>query len=89
MRVENLDAGAQIAARLLRCPVTEIRVTSKYLPEIDAFYYWQPIRGGGKLLVARDGSVLFGNSSITVADMIEPFRNGRRTGPALFDRRGD
>ena len=89
MRVENLDAGAQIAARLLRCPVTEIRVTSTYLPEIDAFSYWQPIRGGAQLLVARDGSVLFALSSLTLADMIEPFREGRRTDPALFDRGGD
>ena len=86
MVVHDRREGAAVAAALLRVDVDELYAHSIEVPEIDAFFYWQPIRGGAHLLVARDGSVLFAISSLALADMIEPFRNGRRTDPALFDR---
>jgi hypothetical protein len=71
-----------IAARLLGMSESEALANSRSLPEIDAVHFWQPVRGGGSLIVSRDGSVLYANSSVTWDVHLEAFKSGRRTDPA-------
>jgi hypothetical protein len=84
MTLENREQGAELAARLLRYPVEEALAHSTDLPDLDAWYFWQPVRGGGQIIVARDGSVMFGVSSLTLEDMVGYFSSGMRTDPSLF-----
>ena len=60
---------------------------SRDLPEIDAFFFWVPTRGGGQLIIGRDGSVLFGVSALSLPQLVEAFAAGRRTDRALFGAR--
>ncbi|MBB2923740.1 hypothetical protein AB6N24_13045 [Cellulomonas sp. 179-A 4D5 NHS] len=83
--IHDRHEGAALASELLRVPLADAVEHSRDLPEIDAFFYWVPIRGGGRLIVGRDGSVLFGISSLRLEQMVEAFAAGRRTDRALFD----
>lgn len=76
--------GAEVAGRLLRCSTDDAYANSRDLPEIDGFHFWQPVRGGGQLIVGRDGSVLFGISAMTLGEMVAAFAGGARTDPAAF-----
>jgi hypothetical protein len=85
MSINSLSEGAELVSRLLRCPVEDALRYSREVPEIDAFFYWQPVRGGAQLLVARDGSVMFGISALPMAEMINLFKSGERTDPSEFE----
>ena len=45
----------------------------------------QPVRGGGQILVGRDGSVLFAISALSREDMIPLWKEGRRSDRSWFD----
>ena len=79
MSITDRRQGAELAGTLLRCSTEEAYQNSSDVPEIDAFFYWQPVRGGARLLVAHDGSVLFGASSLTTEQLIAFFASGKRT----------
>lgn len=81
----GLTTGAEIASRYLRVPYDLLLANSMDVPEIDAFYYWQPVRGGGQMLVGRDGSVLFAVSALSREDMIPLWKEGRRSDLSWFD----
>jgi hypothetical protein len=57
-----------------------------YVTEIDAYRFYHAVRGGGAIIVARDGSFLFASSSVPPARHEEAFLSGRRTDPATFER---
>ncbi|MGW6128970.1 hypothetical protein ACWFNE_02965 [Cellulomonas sp. NPDC055163] len=82
--IRDRHEGAALASELLRIPLADALEHSRDLSEIDAFFYWVPIRGGGRLIVGRDGSVLFGISSLRLEQMVEAFAAGRRTDRSLF-----
>jgi hypothetical protein len=66
------------AGRLgIECP--EAERSSKEIPELNAVYFWTPVRGGGALLVGEDESVLFAHSSVPYDVHIAAFKDGRRT----------
>ncbi|MGW6128969.1 hypothetical protein ACWFNE_02960 [Cellulomonas sp. NPDC055163] len=83
--IDDRHSGAVLASELLRSPLEVMLANSRALPELDAFFYWVPVRGGGQIIVGRDGSVLFGISSLTRQQMVEAFAAGRRTDRALFE----
>ncbi|KAB1649540.1 hypothetical protein [Pseudoclavibacter endophyticus] len=56
----------------------------RVLVEDDAVYAVNPVRGGSAVIVAADGSALWGNSSLTFAQLLAAFRSGRRTPPEQF-----
>jgi hypothetical protein len=85
MNVTDRRQGAELAGTLLRCSTEDAYESSSDVPEIDAFYYWQPVRGGGQILVGRDGSVLFGISSCTLEDVVFDFGSGIRTDLSAFE----
>lgn len=85
-RAPNGDGAAfEKAADLLSMSVDEARANSRALPDDAAVLVWNPIRGGGALLIdTRDLSVLYANSSVNPDEHLTAFRAGQRTDEALF-----
>jgi ribosomal protein L24E len=81
----EFDAAVAKASRLLGLAESDARQCSRAVPEVDAYFFWQPVRGGGQLFVHRDGTVLFGASVLTFEDMYAAFAAGRRTDPRAWD----
>ncbi|GAA4771494.1 hypothetical protein [Microbacterium gilvum] len=54
------------------------------LPEDDAVVVSHAVRGGGRIYVAPDETVLFAASSAPPHEALEVFRSGRRTPPEQF-----
>lgn len=81
----NRDQRIQKAAGLLQLSREEATTNSREI-EGDATYVWQDRRGGGAVLVASDGSVLFANSSVSPDVHEREFAAGRRTDESLFEQ---
>ena len=81
---DGFASAMQIAQQCLGITGAEATTNSRRLGDIDAYYFWQPGRGGGALIVGPDGSALFANSSVSLEKHKEEFRNGRRTNPDAF-----
>lgn len=43
------------------------------------------VRGGGKVILSDDGTMLFADSTVDYDTMVNEFRNGRRTPLHLFE----
>lgn len=71
-----------VAMRCLGLSPAQVRQFCREVPEHQATYYWQPIRGGGNLIVGDDGTALFANSSVGFEAHLETFLGGRRTDAA-------
>ncbi|MBF0672051.1 MAG: hypothetical protein IR160_05635 [Salinibacterium sp.] len=56
----------------------------RVLAEAGAVYAVNPVRGGSSLILAADGSALWGNSSMTFAQLLDAFRAGKRTPAGYF-----
>lgn len=82
--ITNRSDGAVLASTLLRIPLDVALGSSRELPEIDAYLFWEPVRGGGQIIVGRDESVLFGISALSMQQMVEAFAAGRRTDRSLL-----
>lgn len=50
----------------------------KHIDEIDAEYYWNPIRGGLSIIINSKGEKLCATSSVNFDRHYEEFKNGRR-----------
>ncbi|MGY4645721.1 hypothetical protein [Cellulomonas sp. URHB0016] len=83
--IEDRLGGAVLASRLLRIPLDVALENSRDLDDVDAFFYWEPTRGGGQIIVGHDESVLFGISALSMQQMVEAFAAGRRTDLSLFE----
>lgn len=79
--VKDAAEAAVLAARLLGCGPSEM-VTAA-MPEGRGWCTSQRTRGGGTLLVAPDGSVLFVPSAQR-GDPMAAFRRGERTPQEAF-----
>jgi len=55
-------------------------------PDCDAWCVAQPIRGGIRVVVGGDGTVLFAGSALDVWTVRHAFREGRRDRPVTFLR---
>ena len=70
-------------AKILDVSVEELNNNSKKLDDINATYYWNPIRGGISIIVAEDGSYLAATSGVNFDTLLEEFKKGRRNGNLL------
>ncbi len=68
-----------LAATCLGTDQNDVLTHHEDLSEESAVYVWRPIRGGGKIIVAEDGSALFGASSIDRETLFDLFRQGKRS----------
>lgn len=65
------------AAELLKVSKEVVEKNQKQLGGGTCF--WNPIRGGGSVIIADDGSFLFGSSSVSPQELEEEFKKGRRS----------
>jgi len=76
---EFFGEAREVAVEYLAVLDAEAPVRHLYFESVDAFMFFQPMRGGGSVLVGRDGSFLFADSSVLPSEHEEAFRNGERT----------
>ncbi|MFE9046425.1 hypothetical protein ACFY9F_10145 [Streptomyces sp. NPDC012421] len=62
----------------------DVPLAAELLPEDGAVAVAHTVRGGGRIFVARDESVLFVSSGVPPHEAIEMFRAGRRTPSGQF-----
>ena len=67
-----------IAAEALGMSVDDLQEHSKEIPEIDAYYFWNPIRGGLAVIVKSNGEKLAATSSVSYEAHLKAFIDGRR-----------
>lgn len=77
MHIEDRHQATQYGAVLLDIDPEPLYSTD--VPEIDGFFISQTFRGGVKLLIGRDGAVLFGTSRFAKEDLVERWIDGERS----------
>ena len=77
IKEEDID----LASKVLKISVEIARENSKILDDCNAVRIWNPIRGGGSIIIANDGTYLAVGSAINPEQHLEEFKNGRRTTP--------
>ncbi|MFI0793348.1 hypothetical protein ACH4OY_11710 [Micromonospora rubida] len=75
-----IERGTELFGRI--APGAEL--VHHLLPEDDAVLVVRPVRGGGSIYVAHDGSVLFAPSAVPPHQALELFRSGQRTPAEKF-----
>lgn len=68
----------QIAIDFLGVSMDEIEKYSMPLPEINAYLFCKPGRGGSKIIINVDGEKFTTGSAINLDDMVSDFRAGKR-----------
>lgn len=68
----------EIAAQVMKVPVEEAEKHCKSIPDTDAYYFWNPARGGIAVIVAKNGEKLGATSSVSYERHVKEFLNGRR-----------
>lgn len=75
----------QLAANLMKLSMEQAQEYGGMIPGSDAFYLSVPQKGGGSLIVASDGSVLYAGSAMGFDEHYQAFQNGKRTELSFFD----
>jgi len=83
--MEQHKRQIELASRLLKLTVEEVNQDSVIIDSNGALYYSKPVKGGNSLIVGKDGSVLYANSSINYDEHMREFENGRRTPLEAFE----
>jgi len=68
----------QIASDILGISVDDIQENSKPIPEIDAFFCWNPIRGGLQMIINDAEEKLVMGSSFSYDKILTFFNEGKR-----------
>lgn len=72
------DQIVSIAADTLRITDADVREHCKYLQDIDAYYCWNPVRGGISVIINDYGEKLAATSSVSLEKHKKAFVDGRR-----------
>ena len=76
-------AVTMTAARLLGLRFNDAARNSRPLPAEAATHFWNPVRGGGGVIVGADGTYLFADAATTWDQHLCAYSSGQRsTGPA-------
>lgn len=68
----------EIAAKAMKISVEEVKKYQKVVPEIDGWYFWNPIRGGIGVLVNVAGEKLAATSGVSFEKHLKAFQGGKR-----------
>ncbi len=68
----------KIAEEVIKIPREECLQHYKELPEIGAFYFWNPIRGGLSVIIDKDGTKLVATSAVSFEKHVDVFKSGKR-----------
>ena len=69
---------AEIAAKVMKVSVEEALKHNKEIPGHDAYYFWNPVRGGIAVIVNVQGEKLGATSSVGFERHLAAFLEGRR-----------
>ena len=72
------DTIFEIAATALNITPEEARRNHKPLSEINAYYVWNPSRGGRTMIINEAGERLIASSAVKFEDHLKTFLSGRR-----------
>lgn len=67
------------AARLLGLRFNDAERNSRPVPGRAATHFWNPVRGGGSVIISADGTYLYANSSTTWDHHLSAYASGRRS----------
>ena len=67
-----------IAAQVMKVSVEEAEKHYKEVPEIDGYYFWDPVRGGIAVMINSKGEKLGATSSVRFEKHLQAFLDGRR-----------
>lgn len=65
-------------AKKLHMSIEDLKKHCKEVPEIDGYYFWQPFRGGISIIINNVGEKLCATSSISFAEHLKAFKEGKR-----------
>ena len=68
----------EIAAKTLHISTEEAQKNYKEITDANAFYFWNPVRGGLAVIIAENGEKLAATSSISFERHLQAFLSGRR-----------
>ena len=74
----------KMAVKIVKITPEEARTNYRALPEINAFYFSKPIRGGGSVIINYSYECLFAISAVSFEKHVQAFLDGRRTDYNLF-----
>lgn len=67
-----------IAADTIKIPAEEVKKNVKEIPELNAWYFWNPIRGGLAVIVNASGEKLGATSAVSYEKHVKAFADGKR-----------
>ena len=68
----------ETAAKVLRIDTEQVKKHCKPIPEDNAFYFCNPVKGGLAVIVASNGEKLGAASSVSFDRHLAAFRSGKR-----------
>lgn len=72
-------AVTKTAARLLGLRFNDAARNSRPLPAESATYFWNPVRGGGSVIIGTDGGYLYAEPATPWDQHLSAYASGRRS----------
>lgn len=79
MKIDSEKNMLLAVAQILNISIDDAKIYKKEIKDKEAIYFWNPIRGGGAVIVAKDGSYLYAVSAINFDEHLKSFLSGERT----------
>lgn len=85
---DNVDSKIiKIVSDILKLSEEETQKYCKEVPEIDGYYFWNPVRGGLSVIINHRGERLCANSSISFEEHLKAFKEGRRDKMSIIENK--
>ena len=68
----------ETAASVIQLSYEETEAHCKEVPEIEGWYFWNPIRGGISVLINAEGEKLAASSAVSFEKHLKAFLDGKR-----------
>lgn len=68
----------KMAAAVMKVSSDDERIRYKKIPEIDAYYFWLPVRGGTPVIINSNYEKLGASSAVPYDKHLEAFISGKR-----------
>ena len=72
------DKIIQIAAETLGTDIETVTTNYREIPEINAWYFWEPVRGGVSVIINSSYEKLSATSGVEYEEHLREFANGKR-----------
>lgn len=67
-----------VVSELLNITSDEAEKNYKEIPEINAYYFWNPVRGGNSIIINESGEKLGATSRVSYERHLRAFKEGKR-----------